>query len=36
MIDLGIFLDFYFTKWLFIGSTFYGVCRLVNKLIMRN
>lgn len=35
MIDLTIFLDFYFTKWLFMASVFFGVCKLVNKLIMR-
>lgn len=34
MIDLSIFLDFYFTKYLFIASAFYGVCMLVRKLIM--
>ena len=34
MIDLTILLDFYFTKYLFIASAFYGVCMLVRKLIM--
>lgn len=34
MIDLSIFLDFYFTKYLFIASAFYGVCMLVRKLVM--
>lgn len=36
MIDLSIFLDFYFTKYLFIASAFYGVCQLVKKLVMRS
>ena len=36
MIDLGIFINFYFTKWLFIASTFYGVCRLVKRLMKGN
>lgn len=35
MVDISIFLDFYFTKYLFLASTFYGVCLLVKKLIMR-
>lgn len=35
MIDFSIFLDFYFTKWLFLGSSFFGVCQLVNKLIFK-
>lgn len=35
MIDITIFLDFYFTKWLFIASAFFGVCKIVNKLVMR-
>lgn len=34
MIDITIFLDFYFTKWLFIASAFFGVCKIVNKLVM--
>ena len=34
MIDLSIFLDFYFTKYLFIASAFFGVCMLVRKLLM--
>lgn len=35
MFDFTILLDFYFTKYLFVASTFYGVCLLVKKLIMR-
>ena len=35
MIDLSIFLDFYFTSWLFIASAFYGVCQLVKMLLVR-
>lgn len=35
MIDLRIFLDFYFTKWLFLASVFFGLCKIVNKLMMR-
>ncbi len=35
MINIGIFLEYYFTKWLFIGSTFYGVCMIVRKLMVR-
>lgn len=35
MFDLSIFLDFYFTKYLFIASAFYGVCNLAKLLIMR-
>ena len=35
MIDLSIFLDFYFTKWLFMASAFYGVCQLVKMLLVR-
>lgn len=35
MIDLSIFIDFYFTKYLFLASAFYGVCMLVRLLIMR-
>lgn len=34
MIDLSIFINFYFTKYLFIASAFYGVCLLVRKLVM--
>lgn len=34
MIDFSIFLDFYFTKYLFVASAFYGVCMLVRKLVM--
>lgn len=35
MIDISLFLDFYFTKYLFMASVFYGVCRLVKMLVMR-
>jgi len=35
MIDLSILLDFYFTKYLFLASVFYGICQLVKKLMMR-
>lgn len=36
MIDLIILKDFYFTKWLFMASAFYGVCRLTRKLMRGN
>ena len=35
MIDYGMLLDFYFTKWLFMASIFYGVCQLIRKLLIR-
>lgn len=35
MIDLSIFIDFYFTKYLIIASTIYGIFMIINKLIMR-
>lgn len=35
MIDLSILLDFYFTKYLFLASAFYGICLIVKKLVMR-
>lgn len=33
MIDMSIFLDYYFTKWLFMASVVYGIFRLVNKIM---
>lgn len=35
MFDFNILLDFYFFKYLFLASVFYGICRLVNLLIFR-
>lgn len=36
MIDISIFLDFYFTPYLFGASAFYGVCLIVRKLMTGN
>lgn len=33
MIDISIFTDFYFTKYLFLATAFYGLCRCIRKLI---
>lgn len=35
MLDLRIFLDFYFTKWLFMASVFAGLCKVVTSLVRR-
>lgn len=35
MLDISMFLDFYFTKYLFVSGGFYGVCQLVRLLVMR-
>lgn len=35
MIDISIFLDFYFTPFLFMASIFYGLVNLVKMLVMR-
>ena len=35
MLDITILLDFYFTKYLFMASVFYGVCNLTRKLLIR-
>lgn len=35
MLDITILLDFYFTKYLFMASVFYGVCKLTRKLLIR-
>lgn len=36
MIDLTLFLDFYFTPYLFGASVFYGVFRLTKYLMRGN
>lgn len=33
MIDINMFIDFYFTKYLIIASCFLGICLIVRKLM---
>ena len=35
LFDFNILIDFYFTKWLFMASVFYGICQIFKKLVLR-
>lgn len=34
MIDIGIFIDFYFTKYLFMGIAILGIMKCIKRLIL--